>query len=64
MSKRNLAWLAAVVTAGAVGWIAFGIIWALVAAGATLVVSEIVERRARAQRRRSEPDAGHAVGGS
>ncbi len=51
MSKRNLAWLLTVLAVGAVCWIAFGVVLGLIAAAATLVVSEIVERRARAQRR-------------
>lgn len=50
MSKRNALWLLAVVAVGAVVWYVGGIVMALIAAGATLVVSEIVERRARARR--------------
>ncbi|NND74162.1 MAG: hypothetical protein HKN44_04065 [Ilumatobacter sp.] len=50
MSKRNLAWLVAVLAIGAICWIALGPIGGLIAAAATLVVSEVVERRARAQR--------------
>ncbi len=51
MSKRNMTWLAVVLVIGALGWLAFGIVAGLVAAAATLVVSEVVERRARTKRR-------------
>ena len=51
MSKRNMAWLAVVLAVGVLGWLAFGIVAGLLAAAATLVVSEVVERRARAKRR-------------
>lgn len=51
MSKRNMTWLVVVLAVGALGWIAFGIVVGLIAAAATLVVSEVVERRARARRR-------------
>lgn len=55
MSKRNMTWLAVVLALGVLGWLAFGIIWGLVAAALTLAVSEFVERRARS-RRRAAPD--------
>ena len=51
MSKRNMTWLAVVVAVGALVWIAFGVVLGLLAAAATLVVSEVVERRVRAKRR-------------
>jgi hypothetical protein len=46
-----MTWLVVVLAVGALGWIAFGIVVGLIAAAATLVVSEVVERRARARRR-------------
>lgn len=51
MSKRNLVWLVAIVVVGAVAWITAGPLWGLVAAVATLLVSEVVERVVRARRR-------------
>lgn len=51
MSKRNLAWLVAILAVGVLGWLTFGIVPGLIAAAITLAVSEVVERRARAQRR-------------
>jgi hypothetical protein len=51
VSKRNMTWLAVVVAVGALVWLAFGIVLGLLAATATLVVSEVVERRERAKRR-------------
>jgi hypothetical protein len=51
-------WLAVVITAGVIAWLAVGIIAGLVAAAVMLAASEIVERRARAQRRRAADDAG------
>ena len=51
MSRRNMSWLVVVLVVGALGWFAFGIAAGLLAAAATLVVSEVVERRARRQRR-------------
>ena len=51
MSRRNMSWLVVVLAVGALGWFAFGIAAGLLAAAATLVVSEVVERRARRQRR-------------
>lgn len=47
MSTRNLIWLAVIVVAATVGWVAGGWVWALGAAVVVLVVSEIVERRRR-----------------
>jgi len=51
VSKRNMTWLAAVVVIGVLGWLVVGIIVGIVAAALTLVASEVIERRARAQRR-------------
>ena len=51
MSKRNMTWLAVVVAVGALVWLAFGVVFGLLAAAATLVVSEVVERRVRAKTR-------------
>ncbi len=51
MTKRNMAWLAAVLAVGVLGWIAVGIVVGLIAAAAMLVVSEVIERRARTKRR-------------
>lgn len=53
MSKRNMIWLAVVIAAGVIAWLALGIVAGLVVAAVMLAVSEIVERRARAQRRRA-----------
>jgi len=53
VSKRNMIWLAVVVAAGVIAWLAVGIVAGLVVAAVMLAVSEIVERRARAQRRRA-----------
>lgn len=56
MSRRNMIWLGAVVVVGAVIGVTAGWVWGIVAAGAVLVFSEIVER-ARRQRLRSERGA-------
>lgn len=56
MSKRNIIWLVVVVAVGVVTWLAIGKIAGLVAAAIVLAVSEIVERRARTQRRRAVSD--------
>lgn len=53
MSKRNMIWLAAVIAVGAIVWFTLGVVAGLVAAALMLVISEVVERRARAQRRRA-----------
>lgn len=50
MSKRNLIWLAAIVVVTVVVWIAAGWLWGVLAGVATLVISEVVERSARAKR--------------
>jgi hypothetical protein len=50
-------WLAVVVAVGVIGWLAVGLVVGLVAAAAVLAISEVVERRARAQRRRASNDA-------
>jgi len=51
VSKRNMIWLVVVVAAGVIGWLAFGIVAGIVGAVLTLAASEVIERRARAQRR-------------
>ncbi len=51
MMKRNVVWLVVIIAVGVVGWLAFGIVVGLLAAVTTLVLSEVVERRARAKRR-------------
>lgn len=57
VSKRNMTWLAVVLAAGVLGWLAVGIVVGLIAAALTLVVSEVVERRARKQRRGARDNA-------
>jgi hypothetical protein len=47
MSKRNVAWLIAVVAVGAVVWITAGVLWGLLAAAVTLAASELLERSRR-----------------
>jgi len=56
VSKRNMTWLIAVIVVGVIAWLTIGIIAGLVAAAVMLAVSEVVERRARAQRRRASTD--------
>ena len=53
VSKRNMIWLAVVIAAGVIAWLTVGIVAGLVVAAVMLAVSEIVERRACAQRRRA-----------
>lgn len=57
MSKRNMIWLAVVIAVGVIAWLTIGIVAGLVAAAVMLAVSEVVERRARAERRRSSQNA-------
>lgn len=57
MSKRNIAWLAAIVVIGGIVWIAANFVWGLVAAIVTLVVSEVVQRTARQRRRAARGQA-------
>lgn len=57
MSKRNMIWLAGVVVVGVLVWLAFGVLPGLIAAAITLAISEVVERRARAQRRSARDGA-------
>jgi uncharacterized protein involved in cysteine biosynthesis len=54
MMKRNMIWLAIIIAVGVIGWLAFGLVIGLIAAGVTLVVSEVVERTARARRRSAQ----------
>ncbi len=63
MTKRNIAWLSAIVVIGAVASLRFGIVVGLVAAAITLVASEIVER-VRRRRRRSQRSATSAPNSS
>jgi len=51
MSKRNMIWLVVVLAVGALAWVTLGVVAGLIAAAVVLAVSEVVERRARAQRR-------------
>lgn len=50
VSKSNIVWLTVIVVVGVVTAIAFGWKVSLAAVVATVVVSEVVERRARAKR--------------
>jgi membrane protein implicated in regulation of membrane protease activity len=50
MSKRNLAWLIAIVAAGVIGWLVGGWLVAVIMAVVVLVVSEVVERTLRRRR--------------
>jgi hypothetical protein len=56
MNNRNIVWLVAIAVVGAVAWIAVAWWLGLVAAGVTLVVSEVVERAARKRRRAASGD--------
>jgi uncharacterized protein involved in cysteine biosynthesis len=49
-------WLVAVLVVGALAWITFGVVVGLIAAGAMLALSEVIERRARRKRRAAAPD--------
>lgn len=51
-----MVWLVAVVAAGVLVGVLAGWLWGLVAAVATLVVSEVVERTRRARIRRARGD--------
>lgn len=54
MSKRNIAWLVAVVAVGIGVGIAAGWVWGVLAALATLMVSELVERSRRRRLRAAQ----------
>jgi uncharacterized protein involved in cysteine biosynthesis len=54
MMKRNMVWLAVIVAVGLIGWLTVGIVAGLIAAAITLVISEVVERWARARRRAAQ----------
>jgi hypothetical protein len=56
MNKRNVVWLGVIVAAGVIAAVAFSLVWGLVAAGATLVTSETVERAVRKRRRARRGD--------
>ncbi len=55
MSKRNMIWLVVVLVIGALVWVVFGVVVGLIAAGAMLALSEVIERRARRKRRAAAP---------
>ncbi len=50
MSKRNLTWLAAIIAVGVLLGVTAGWLWGLLAAGATLLASEVLERAVRRRR--------------
>jgi hypothetical protein len=54
VAKRNIIWLVAILAVGVLGWLALGIVFGLLAAAATLIVSEVIERRARTKRRTAQ----------
>jgi hypothetical protein len=54
VSTRNIVWLVAIVVVGVSAGFAFGYRWGLGAALVVVVASEIVERLARAKRRRDK----------
>ena len=56
MSKRNVAWLVAVVAVGVLVWTVSSIVWGVLAAAATLAASEVVERARRKRRREARGD--------
>jgi hypothetical protein len=51
MTKRNVAWLVAIVVVGIGAWIPLGFVWGLIAAVAVLIGSELMERARRKRRR-------------
>jgi len=57
VSKRNIIWLVAIIAVGVIGWLTVGIVFGLIAAAVVLAVSEVIERRARAQRRAASQNA-------
>jgi hypothetical protein len=59
MSKRNTAWLIAILAVGGVVWISAGPLWGLITGFATLIASEVIERSARKRKRaaRGETDS-------
>ena len=50
MSKRNMIWLAAIVVVFVAVWLTTSFLWGLLAGVIMLVVSELIERRARKRR--------------
>lgn len=65
MSKRNLVWLAAIVVAGTVLWIAFGWLWGVAGGIALVGLSEFVERSRRKKLRALRGDTSkHSVLGA
>lgn len=58
MTKRNIAWLVAIVAVGVGVTLVAGVVWGLIAAGVVLVVSELVERAVRRKRRAARGASG------
>ena len=54
-------WLAAVVVVGVVVFVIAGVVWGLIAAGATLLASEVVERTRRQRLRAARGAEGSAL---
>jgi heme exporter protein D len=54
-------WLAAVVVVGVVAAVIAGLVWGLIAAGATLLASEVVERARRQRLRTARGAEGSAL---
>ena len=53
MSKRNMIWLAVIIGVGVIAWLAVSVVAGLVGAAVMLAISEVFQRRQRAQRRRA-----------
>ena len=67
MMKRNVVWLVVIIAVGLLGWLAFGIIVGMLAAVATLILSEVIERRGKSKAARqlaTPPEAFHRPGRS
>ena len=56
-----MTWLVVIVVVGVAVGVVAGWLWGVVAAGATLVVSEVVERARRERKRRERGDAAAKV---
>jgi len=50
VSKSNIVWLMIIIVVGVIAWQALGWVVGLIAAAVVLVVSEVIERRKRANR--------------
>jgi hypothetical protein len=61
VSKRNMIWLGAVVVVGVVVTLIANVVWGLIAAGVTLVASEVVERTRRRRLRSARGAEGSAL---